>query len=130
MSCQDRYDLTIVQHTAYTLQVTSADENENPIDLTGYEGLFVIRRTMASPDAELRVEHASGQITIAGAVEDNVQVTLTATQTGALSTNNREVEGWVYELVIWDPNDEDSTKQRLLYGDVTIIPSASRPDAS
>jgi hypothetical protein len=119
------YTIRVYQNAAFKFKLTYKDEAGNPIDLSGYSGEFVIRRMVGSTDAVLR----STSITF-GSSTENVVLTLTATETDELPTNNREQLDWVYEMLIWDPADKDGTALRLVEGTCEVHPSVARADGS
>ena len=121
------YNLPINQNASFRMLITIRDPDSNPLDLTGYSGEFVIRKSVQSPDAILRATSTDGAV-IFGDSDFNIEVVLTATQTDELPTNNREIDIWVYELLIWDPQNKEDTSIRVAYGRTLISPSAARPD--
>jgi len=122
-----KYDIHINQNAAWNLRVTYNDETKTPIDLTGYAGELVIRKSIRSATSLIRINTAGSQVSFGDAIH-NVVAQMTATQTDALPTNNMLVQDWVYSLLIWDPLDKDNTALRLLEGNVVVTPSVSRVD--
>lgn len=120
------HDIVILQNAAFNLYITRKDTQTppQPVDLTGWSGEFVIRRSIEAGAALLRATSFTF-----GSADRNVQLEVTATETAALPTSNQLQEDWVYEVRIWDPLDEDGTSERLLEGRVTVYPSVSRADA-
>jgi len=116
------YDVRIKQNTAWLFKVTVNDKDNSPVDLTGYAGEFVIRKSMRDRTAVFRTSNVTF-----GDTTHNVQTRITATESDLMPTGNEDSE-WVYQLLIWDPNDRDNTARDIAHGMAEIVPSASRPD--
>lgn len=116
--------IQVYQDASWRWTITYKDkETDTPIDVSTFLGEFVIRQSMRSSAALLR----STNFTF-GAAEDNVVIELTASETDALPTNNRRIDDWVYELIIWNPAEPETSTVRLANGTCEVFPSASRDD--
>ena len=105
-------ELTIEQGANFTSQVIVKDENNNPINLTGYSAAAQLRKSHYSVSAtnfEVELtEPVSGQITI------SLNYSVTANLTPGKM---------VYDLLITDTSD---IKTRIIEGIAVILPSATR----
>lgn len=122
------YDITVYQNASWKLQATFKDPDGNPIDLSAHEGDFVVRRSVASSEALIRVDDASGNVELTNATENNVTVKLSRTETDELPTSNTDIDDWTYEFRIWETADPEHTTTRLMEGKFKVSPSTARPD--
>jgi len=111
------YNISIDQGATYTLAISYKDENGAAINLTNYTAAMQLRSTYTSVDAVLSLSSPSNGIVITGAT-GLISITITATQTAALSSNN-----FVYDLEI---TSSSNVKTRLIQGIVTISPEVTR----
>ena len=73
----------------------------------------------------------NGGVVLDNAAADfNVVIRMTNVQTADLPSNNREVDDWVYDFLIYQNTDPDYTTIRLLEGDVYISPAVTREEPS
>lgn len=107
-----RYDLRIDQGASYVLELQMADESGNALDMTGCTAASQIRQSHTSA--------AYSAIFTCAVDVPNALITLTLTgaQTAAIS-HRKGV--WDVELTY-----QDGTIQRLLEGQVTINPEATK----
>lgn len=122
------YPICVLQNASWKLQGTYKDPDGNTVNLTAFAGDFVVRRNVASPQAILRIDTDSGNIVLDNSAENNVTVTLSATETDELPTKNMQIEDWVYEFRIWETADPENTTVRLMEGPFRVSPSAARED--
>lgn len=105
-------ELTIEQGANFTTQVVVKDENNNPINLTGYSAAAQLRRSHYSVSAtnfEVELtEPVSGQITL------SLDYSVTA---------NLIPGKMVHDLLITDPSN---VKTRIIEGIAVVLPSATR----
>ena len=124
------YPIRIYQHASWRLEANFRDPAGTKLDLTTYSGRLQIRRSATNDEVLLDLTTENGGLVLGDAAADfNVIVRMTDDQTAALPTFNREIEEWVYDLVLWEPLDPDYTTLRLLEGYVTVSPSVTRSAA-
>ncbi len=110
--------LVIEQGATFSQQITwKAGTPAVPVDLTGCTARMQIRPTIPSATVHTSITTENGGITLGG-VAGTVLLTMTATQTAALSFTTA-----VYDLeVAW----ADGTVRRIVYGPVTLSPEVTR----
>lgn len=106
-------NLTVDQGATFTAQVAVSDSNGDILDLTGYTASGQIRKTYTSSTA------ITFTATIESPTTGNVNVGLTAAQTGAMKPGR-----YVYDVEI--TNDGGTTVTRILEGQVEVTPSVTR----
>lgn len=109
-----RLDLTIQQGATFSLQLTFADGNGDPIDLTGYAGAAEVR---TSYDAATPV--ATLSVAVTDPTNGVMTLSLTAAQTAALTAPS----GGVWDLLLTTPTGD---KFRVLEGNVRITAAVTR----
>ena len=107
--------LTVHQYASFD-RLLRLRQGGSPIDLAGYEVLGQIR----APDGTLAAEFTSAPTGQPG----EVQVSLTPTQTGALTTAGRKWPAYKYDFVL--RRIADDWRQRILYGPITVTPGVTQ----
>lgn len=108
------YDITIEQGSTFTFTLTVTGVN-----LTGYNARMQGRRTHAAPSTNFSLTSSpAAGIVITPGTNSVIAVTLTATQTAALTAPQ---EG-VYDLEYFD----GSTVTRILEGTYRVTPEVTR----
>jgi hypothetical protein len=110
------YNDTIDQGATYTLVIVYKDENNVPINLSGYSAYMQLRENFDSATADLTLSTANGAIVITAA-QGKLTITATATQTGALSA-----ESYLYDLELVN----GPVVTRLLQGQMTVNSEVTR----
>ena len=110
------YNDIIDQGATYQLVVVYKDDNDAPINLTGFTAFMQLRENYDSAVADLTLSTANGGISINGAL-GQITVTATATQTGALTS-----DFYLYDLELVN----GSTVIRLLQGQFTVNSEVTR----
>lgn len=77
------YDIVCEQGASFLRTLVWQDENETPINLTGYTARMQVRPTVQSNTVLVSLTTENGAITLGGATGE-VRLELTATQTNAL----------------------------------------------
>ena len=104
-------NLIIDQGTTYSTSIDIADDNDMPIDLTGYTGSAQIRKHYSSSNStpfSVSIDSADGVVTLS----------LTSTQTGSLTAGR-----YVYDVELTNTSNVVS---RIVEGIVTITPQVTR----
>jgi len=104
--------LSIPQSSDYNLVVYCLDDEENPVDITGYSAEFTIKRTYQSSASIITATSETGEIVITG-LEGKLTISLTHTLTVDLPDFL-----CVYDLILTTP---DSQKLMLLRGKVQVL---------
>lgn len=107
------YDITIEQGASFSLAVTWQDENESPVDLTGFTAAAQVRETFDSEDAALSFDVSLGGT--AGTIS------LTADPSATAEVDFPERGVWDLELT-----NAGGTVTRLLQGRATAAPEVTR----
>jgi len=123
-----RYQIHVYQNASWRLQATFKDPQDTPLDLSGHEGMLVVRQSVAAPEAVLRVDSTSGNVILTADSENNITIRLSVTETDELPTSNREIDDWVYEFLIWETASPEDTTTRLLEGSFRVSPAVARED--
>lgn len=111
------HDFTIEQGVTTAKAFIWKDSAGDVIDLTGYTARMQIRETIASNSTLLSATNANGQLVITAA-QGKVTLTLTATETAALSFTTG-----VYDLELISGS---GTVTRLVEGTVTLSKEVTR----
>lgn len=111
------HDIDIEIGATFFLNVTWEDEDENPIDLTGYDARMQVRKKYTSTTSLLSFTTGAGTITLGGAA-GTIAVKGLATVTELVT----EKYG-VYDLEMIAPNGD---VYRILKGVVNFDPEATR----
>lgn len=119
------YPICIYQGASWILEGRFRAPDGTLLDMTNYVGQMDIRRSPRDDTPILRLSSTTGGIVFA-AVEPNIVLRISATQTADLPTNDRRIENWSYDLKIWQNTDPDYTTIRLLQGNVIVEPSITR----
>lgn len=125
----ERYDLKLEQHASYRLEIDYVEPDTDPavlVPLGVHRAELQIRKTHASSTALLTLDSDTAGIILSGASLPNIIVRMTENETGALPTNNREVDNWVYDLVVYPLADPDYGKVRIVQGEVLVSPASTR----
>jgi hypothetical protein len=109
------YDLTVEQGTTWSIQITWKDEDEDPINLTGYTARMHIRPNQKSTTkVELTTEN--GRIALGGAA-GTITLTIPVTETRKLTQDG------IYDLEVISGG---GLVTRLLEGRVDVTPEVTR----
>ena len=103
-------NLIIDQGTSYSTTVNVTDDDDNPVDLTGYTGAAQMRKHYTSI--------TSYAFTVAVDAAGTVTLSMTANATNAIPYGR-----YVYDCEL---TDHSGTKSRLVEGIVTISPQVTR----
>ena len=105
------YNFTVDQGAQYNTTIVWADAQGVPIDLTGYTAAMQLRLQAASPNpSALNLTSSNGGIVITP-LTGSMLITMTATQTGALSPGF-----YVYDLEL----TLGSVVSRIIQGQITV----------
>lgn len=110
------YNDVLDQGATYNLVVVYKDNNDAPINLTGYSAYMQLRKNYDSTTADLTLSTANGGIVIDAAL-GKLTITATATQTTALTSDY-----YLYDLEIVG----GSVVTRLLQGQITVNSEVTR----
>lgn len=116
------YNLNINQGATHLWEVTYTDNEEQPIDLTGYQGRGQIRLNVNSPDVL-----CTFTVTVVGPEQGRVDVLLPASQTEGLVLRGRTAQDRTeaqYDVEVF--NTSDGKVIRLLQGSAFISPEVTR----
>jgi hypothetical protein len=111
-----QHDIVIDQGSTFELALQWLDENETPIDLTGYTGRMQVRETHESADVLLDIP--IGQVTLDAS--GNITITAPASDTAAVPEGRH-----VYDFEIYPAGDEDQAI-RMIHGDAVVTPEVTR----
>lgn len=109
-------DLNVDQGSTYTLPLTYKDPNGNTVDISGYSARMQLRKTIAQAAPDLSLVSPTN-ITV-GTTNGQILVTMSATQTGALTAKK-----YVYDLEIESPA---GVVTRLIQGNIHVSPQVTR----
>lgn len=101
---------TIDQGATWSLEVQYLDDNDDPIDLTGYTAAMQLRTDYQVEPANLTLTTSNGGITITGPT-GTILITATATQTYNLASGI-----YVYDLEL----SSGAFKERVIQGMLTV----------
>ena len=104
-------NLIIDQGSSFSTTIDIADENDLPIDLTGYTGAGQIRKTFTSLTA------VSFAVVIAGPA-GAITLSLTSTQTSAITAGR-----YVFDVEL---TSSAGTVSRIVEGIATVTPQVTR----
>jgi hypothetical protein len=110
------YDMVCEQGATFLRQFTWTDENEVPVNLTGFTARMHIRTTVAAASTTLELTTANGRITL-NPSQGTITLQLTATETAALAAKR-----YVYDLELVS----GASVTRLLQGAFTVSPEVTR----
>jgi len=111
------YNIEIEQGSTWSQEVIWKNNDNSPVNVTGYSASMQIRTTIASPTSLMDLTSANSKIVVGG-VNGKFTITITAAEAAALS--------WVtavYDLEIISPG---GTVIRILKGSVTVDPEVTR----
>jgi len=112
-----QYDILCEQGATFRRELVWQDENESPIDLTGYSARMQVRPSVKSTDVIVELTTANNRITLYPA-EGKIELNLLASTTAGLVAKQ-----CVYDLEMVAPSGEVT---RLLQGSFTISPEVTR----
>lgn len=117
----DRVNIAFEQGAPFDLVYTWTDENDNPIDVTGYTAQIIVATDLVNKTQILLFDSVSGgtantTLTLGGAAG-----TFEATATAAATTAMTFITG-VYALIAESPS---GVIQKLLEGQVVVNPGLS-----
>jgi len=110
------YNPTVDQGATWSLEVEYLDNNDVPINLTGYTGEMQLRTDYSDATADLTLSSANGGIVINGAA-GKVLVTITAAQSRALPQSF-----YLYDLEL----TSGASVIRLIQGQITVAGEVTR----
>jgi hypothetical protein len=113
------YNIYIEQGATYDQTFTWTDNNDVPINLTGYTARMQIRRDVAEKDVTIDFDvTTSGTITLGGSA-GTIHVKIPATGTAGITSGE-----YKYDLELQHTASGDVT--RLLQGAVTVDPEVTK----
>lgn len=113
----DNTDFEIEKGTSFVRTVAYLDENEDPIDITGYTAIMRLRAENNNTSTlYLTLETGSG-ITIADAAAGEFEVTITDEQTTLFPFTQAH-----YDMIVESPA---GVKTKILKGVINVNPSIS-----
>lgn len=104
-------NLVIDQGTTFSLTITVADSNGNPLDLTGYTLRAQLRKSYGS------TSYTNFTTASATPSDGELTISLTAAQTSGLRAGR-----YVYDIEI----DNEGEVTRVLEGIITVTPEVTR----
>ena len=114
------FDLEIYQGGTYTLPLIWQDSNKTPIDITGRLARMQVRSSHADTTVLLELTTENDRI-ILGGIYGTIKLALTAAETEAIT--------WtfgVYDLELYYDDSGTEVVDKILYGNITIIPEVTR----
>lgn len=111
-----QYDITCEQGATFTRTLQWLDENEAPVDLTGYTARMHVRKTVKSATTLVELTTANSRIVLTP-LTGTLDLILTATETAALADSG------VYDLELVSPG---GVVQRILEGKFTLSREVTR----
>lgn len=111
------YDITIYQGTTYNQQFTWKDQNDTPINLTGYTARMMARTSVDAPTPFITLTTANGGIALGGAAGT---ITLVMNDSGTSGLTNTS---GVYDLEVIDGS---GNVNRLLQGNLFVSAEVTR----
>ena len=105
-------NLIVDQGSDFTTTIDITDEDDNPVNLTGYTGSGQIRKTYTSSTA------VSFTVSLSGA-SGSITLSLTATQTGNMTAGR-----YVFDVELTAPTT--GIISRIIEGIVTVTPQVTR----
>ena len=115
-------DLAIKAGTTYNKTWEFLNEDETPMDLTGWTARMQLRTSMTAETETLELTTENGGIVIDEG-ESTLTVLILDTQTSALAVNNAKTK-YVYDLEIIYPTT--NYVDCPLYGKITVSPEVTR----
>lgn len=120
-----RHDFIIEQGATFREPLLWKDEDGVVIDTSGYAARMQVRQTVSTSTTLAEFTTENGRISLGivgtGADQYNILLTMTATDTAALDTNNRVLKG-VYDLEL----SGGGVVTRVLEGEVRFSPEVTR----
>lgn len=104
-------NIIIDQGTTFLTTINLTDDDQNPIDLTGYTGDAEIRKHYTSSNSQ------SFSVSLGGA-QGTVVLSLTALQTANLAAGR-----YVYDVEV---TSSSNTVSRIVEGIITVTPEVTR----
>lgn len=104
-------NLIIDQGTTFTTTVDVTDDDDQPIDLTGFTGSSQIRKHYTSSNSTPFAVHVDGP-------DGTVRLSLTSAQTSALRAGR-----YVYDVEL---TNSSNVVSRIVEGIVTVTPQVTR----
>lgn len=114
-----KYDFILEQGSVYTQNFLYTDENDSPIDLTGYTGRMMIRATYDATSPLLTLQTSDGSLVL-GDSSGTITANANATTTAALA-----FETAVYDIELYPAGDE-AQAVKILYGSVSLRLEATK----
>ncbi len=111
------YHITVNQGSHFTLPITWKDQNQVPINLTGFTARMQARRTHDATTHFIELTTENGGITLGGAA-GTITLSLSAAATAAISA---ETGVWDLELI-----SSGGIVTRLIQGEITISKEVTR----
>jgi len=105
-------DLRVERGTTFIVELTWKDENDLPIDLTGYAAKLQVRKESGSNTVILEASVVNGKIVLGGAA-GTITITIIDTETSALPLKFAQ-----YDLLMTAPG---GNKTRLVEGAFNIV---------
>lgn len=117
MTTAQKYDIELDQGATFVLQLVYKDGSGATIDLTGYSAHMQIREEVGGK--VYATANTSGNRIVLGA-DGSIVVTIPHSETSKI-----DIERGIYDLFLAEPFGAPVLK--ILYGDVAVNPSVSRP---
>lgn len=111
------YNFTIEQGTTFSREIVWKDDQDNPIDVTGYTARMQIRSSVADATVLLELTSENGRITV-GTTDGKFTLSITDADTTAITWASG-----VYDLEVIDGSSDVT---RLLKGTITVDKEVTR----
>lgn len=111
------YHIICEQGATFTRELTWSDENDQPINLTGYTARMQVRQSVKSTAVVLELTTTNGRVVLYPA-SGKIVLSLTATETAALPAKS-----CVYDLELVSAG---GVVTRLVEGSFTVRPEVTR----
>lgn len=112
-----KYDIICEQGATFVRSLVWQDENETPLDLTGFSGRMHVRQTVQSQNILISLTTDNGGIQITPGTGE-IRLYMPAGQMDALPARRA-----VYDLELISPG---GVVTRLIEGSFTIVPQVTR----
>jgi len=111
------YDIVIEQGATFNLPITWKDQNNNPINLSGFTANMMMRATPSDTSSFINLTTSNGGITLGGSA-GTIAIYMSSAATAAITQTHG-----VYDLIL---TDNSGNVTRLLQGNVIINQDVTR----
>ena len=114
------HNIVVEQGATFRLPVAWKNENQTPVDITGYSAAMQIRQKPDSAQALVSLTHtltAAGQIVLGGA-QGTIEIVIKHTATSQIPPGD-----WVYDLELTNPSGDVT---RLIMGSAKVTPEVTK----